>query len=295
MFSDINKIIDNNLSQNSLDKFSVIIGYNPSKGARSPLLWNKVYKAEKKNIAMLPLDVRSERLGELISCLQENHKCLGGAIAVPHKEAMFDLLKNKCALEIKEIGAINCFFRDPKDQSKRFSGTNTDGEGSLDPIFKLIKERKNLKICLLGYGGAGKAVAAFLIKNMKDSQKLKIFNRTEIKKSLPNSKVLFLSIKVLSDYIDSFDLIINATTVGTKESLSESPIPIELFSKIKSSTLIYDINYDPPETKLMKIAKEKGFKAINGLRMNLIQAVLAYKYTNDTSLSNNEIYRIMNS
>ena len=295
MFSDINKIIDNHLSQNYLDKFSVIIGSNPSKGARSPLLWNKVYKAEKKNIAMLPLDVRSERLGELISCLQENHKCLGGAIAVPHKEAMFDLLQNKCAPEIKEIGAINCFFRDPKDQSKRFSGTNTDGEGSLDPIFKLIKERKNLKICLLGYGGAGKAVAAFLIKNMKDSQKLKIFNRTEIKKSLPNSKVLFLSIKVLSDYIDSFDLIINATTVGTKESLSESPIPIELFSKIKSSTLIYDINYDPPETKLMKIAKEKGFKAINGLRMNLIQAVLAYKYTNDTSLSNNEIYRIMNS
>ena len=59
MFSDINKIIDNHLSQNSLDKFSVIIGSNPSKGARSPLLWNKVYKAEKKNIAMLPLHVKN--------------------------------------------------------------------------------------------------------------------------------------------------------------------------------------------------------------------------------------------
>ena len=295
MFSDINKIIDNQLSQNSLDKFSVIIGHNPSKGARSPLLWNKVYKAEKKNIAMLPLDVKSERLEELISCLQENHKCLGGAIAVPHKEAMYDLLQSKCAPEIKEIGAINCFFRDIKDQTKSFSGTNTDGEGSLDPILKLLKEQKNLTICLLGYGGAGKAIAAYLIKNMKGSQKLKIFNRTEIKKSLSDPKVLFLSTKSLSDYIDSFDLIINATTVGTKESLSESPIAIELFSKIKSSTLIYDINYDPPETRLMKIAEKQGLKAINGLRMNLIQAVLAYKYTNNTSLTNNKIYRIMNS
>ena len=294
MFSDINKIIDNQLSQNSLDKFSVIIGHNPSKGARSPLLWNKVYKAEKKNIAMLPLDVRSERLGELISCLQENHKCLGGAIAVPHKEAMFDLLQNKCAPEIKEIGAINCFLEN-KDQSKCFSGTNTDGRRITDPIFKLLKEQKNLTICLLGYGGAGKAIAAYLIKNMKGSQKLKIFNRTEIKKSLSDPKVLFLSTKSLSDYIDSFDLIINATTVGTKESLSESPIAIELFSKIKSSTLIYDINYDPPETRLMKIAEKQGLKAINGLRMNLIQAVLAYKYTNNTSLTNNKIYRIMNS
>ena len=101
---------------------------------------------------------------------------------------------------------------------------------------------------------------------MKDSQKLKIFNRTEIKKSLSDPKVLFLSTKVLSDYIDSFDLIINATTVGTKESLSESPIPIELFSKIKSSTLIYDINYDPPETKLMKIAKRKRSQSYKWLK-----------------------------
>ena len=77
MFSEINRIIDNHLTQNSLDKFSVIIGYNPSKGARSPLLWNKVYKAEKKNMAMLPLDVSSERLSELIYCLKENNKCLG--------------------------------------------------------------------------------------------------------------------------------------------------------------------------------------------------------------------------
>ena len=191
MFSDINKIIDNQLSQNSLDKFSVIIGNNPSKGARSPLLWNKVYKAEKKNIAMLPLDVRSERLGELISCLKENDKCLGGAIAVPHKEAMFDILQNKCAPEIKEIGAINCFFRDTKNQSKCFSGTNTDGEGSLDPIFKLMEEQKNLNICLLGYGGAGKAIAAFLVKNMRSSQELKIFNRTEITKSLPTLRYYF--------------------------------------------------------------------------------------------------------
>lgn len=295
MFSEINKIIDNHLSQNSLDKFSVIIGFNPSKGARSPLLWNKVYKAEKKNIAMLPLDVSNERLGELFSCLKENNKCLGGAIAVPHKEAMFNLLHNKCAPEIKNIGAINCFFRDKKNKNSGFSGTNTDGEGSLDPILGLIKEHKGLNICLLGYGGAGKAVAAFLIKNMRGSQNLKIFNRTEIKKSLKKSDVLFLSAEVLGDYIDSFDLIINATTVGTKETINESPIPYDLFSKMKTNTLIYDINYDPPKTTLIKIAEKKGLKTINGLRMNLIQAVLAYKYTNDTSLSNNQIYKIMNS
>ena len=48
MFSDINKIIDNHLSQNYLDKFSVIIGCNPSKGARSPLCGIKYIKQKKK-------------------------------------------------------------------------------------------------------------------------------------------------------------------------------------------------------------------------------------------------------
>ena len=49
MFKEINKLIDNHLIDSSLDNFSVIIGSNPSKGARSPILWNKVYKEEKVN------------------------------------------------------------------------------------------------------------------------------------------------------------------------------------------------------------------------------------------------------
>ena len=44
MFKEINKLIDNHLIDSSLDNFSVIIGSSPSKGARSPILWNKVYK-----------------------------------------------------------------------------------------------------------------------------------------------------------------------------------------------------------------------------------------------------------
>ena len=94
--------------------------------------------------------------------------------------------------------------------------------GSLDPIFKLMEEQKNLNICLLGYGGAGKAIAAFG-KKYEDSQNSKYLTELKLQKSLPYSKVLFLSTQVLRDYIDSFDLIINATTVGTKESLERKP------------------------------------------------------------------------
>ena len=295
MFKEINKLIDNHLIDSSLDNFSVIIGSNPSKGARSPILWNKVYKEEKKNVAMLPLDVNSDGLLELILLLQEHRNCLGGAIAVPHKEAMFKILQDECAPEIKEIGAINCFFRNTKTSLKHFSGTNTDGEASLDPIQKLINEENKFNIALIGFGGTGKAIAAFLIKHLKRSHDLKIFNRTKIKRPKTKFNVSFLDLKVIRNYIDSFDLIINATTLGTKYSPTESPIPPGLFGKIKKDAIIYDINYDPPKTKFIKLAEEKNLRAINGLRMNLIQAVLAYRYTNETSLTQNKIYEIMNS
>ena len=107
MFSDINNIIENNIYDNDLDQFCVILGLNPSKGARSPTLWNRVFSAEKKKIKMLPLDVNPESLEELFFCLQEHKNCLGGAIAVPYKEVMFQLLKNQLSTEIVNIGAVN--------------------------------------------------------------------------------------------------------------------------------------------------------------------------------------------
>ena len=58
--------------------------------------------------------------------------------------------------------------------------------------------------------------------------------------------------------------------------------------------IVYDIIYDPIKTTLLKNSEEIGLKTINGLRMNLIQAVLAYRYTNPTSLSIEEIYKTMN-
>ena len=57
--------------------------------------------------------------------------------------------------------------------------------------------------------------------------------------------------------------------------------------------VVYDIIYDPLKTTLLKNSEGMGLKTINGLRMNLIQAVLAYSYTNHTVLAKEEIYKIM--
>ena len=94
--------------------------------------------------------------------------------------------------------------------------------------------------------------------------------------------------------MSSFDLVINATSAGSSSSPHLSPFRLDILKNAKSKTIIYDIIYDPLKTKLLSESEKIGLKIINGLRMNLIQAVLAYKYTNITSFSKEEIYTIMN-
>ena len=90
-----------------------------------------------------------------------------------------------------------------------------------------------------------------------------------------------------------FDFLINATSIGDVESIDKTPVPIKFLATAKKSMVVYDIIYNPPKTTLLKNSEGIGLKTINGLRMNLIQAVLAYSYTNPTSLAKAEIYKIM--
>ena len=290
----VNSLITNKICLQDLREFSFIIGANPSKGARSPLLWNKVYKAQGRHTRMLPLDVEEANLEKLIMVLQKELTCLGGAVAVPYKEKLFAILSNNCNETIRKIGAINCIFRsNPNDQF--FSCTNTDGEGALEPIAKFLDGKKPLKIGLIGYGGAGKAIAGFL-QQYKDKHEILLFNRT-----LPNKKfsdeleINFIDLKELPSKIGEIDILINATSVGSQNNLNEKLIRREYLHKLKNSSLVYDIIYDPPETMLLRDSKEIGLDIINGMEMNLLQAVLAYKHTNNTTLSLEELKVIMRS
>ena len=290
----VNSLITNKISLKDLTEFSFIIGANPSKGARSPVLWNKVYKAQGRRTRMLPLDVEETNLEKLIMILQKELTCLGGAVAVPYKEKLFAILSNNCNETIRKIGAINCIFRsNPNDQF--FSCTNTDGEGALEPIAKFLDGKKPLKIGLIGYGGAGKAIAGFL-QQYKDKHEILLFNRT-----LPNKKfsdeleINFIDLKELPSKIGEIDILINATSVGSQNNLNEKLIRREYLHRLKNSSLVYDIIYDPPETMLLRDSKEIGLDIINGMEMNLLQAVLAYKHTNNTTLSLEELKVIMRS
>ncbi len=296
MFRQLNKIIENEIKESNLDFYSVIVGTKPSVGARSPKLWNKVYKYEEKKVRMVPLDVEEGKIEQLFNYLKRDKNCLGGAVAVPFKETVFNLIKDNVEEEIKAIGAVNCFYRPPSGSLiDEFTGTNTDGEAALEPIKKQLTESQNLNIGLLGYGGAGKAILAFLLRDFKKKHKVHIFNRSPI--NIKVSKKCYLysySLNDLETFLPQFDLLINATSAGHIESTHVTPVPRRILTKAKKTMIVYDIIYDPLKTVLLSDSERIGLRTINGLRMNLIQAVLAYSYTNPTNLEKEEIYNIMN-
>ena len=291
MNKDILKYITNtSIGISSKEKFVAIIGGSPSKGARSPKLWNAAFKKLNRNIKMYPLDVNPENLKKLINFLGKNKNFLGGAVTVPYKEKVYKLLQKNSTREAKKIEAVNCLYRNNKNILKI---TNTDGEASIEAFKKKFKKTKVRKILVIGCGGAGKAVSTYFA-SLEDTKKLTILSRKNIDQIFAKKiKAQWLHRKKINEMDNNFDLIINCTTLGFNKDLNKMPLSKKYILELKKKTIIYDIIYKPLKTKLIKSVKSKGIKFLNGLDMNLYQAALAFNYVNKSNLNLNKIKKIM--
>ena len=114
----------------STAKFAAILGLTPSKGARSPQLWNAAFTAASIDAAMVPMDVTPENLAGLVAALKADKRYIGGAVAVPHKQEIAKLL-DRLEPEAERIGAVNAIYRDGDELvGERAAGRQPDpGEG----------------------------------------------------------------------------------------------------------------------------------------------------------------------
>jgi len=273
---EINELINNELIFNEKENFTAIIGSNPSKGARSPLLWNYTFNKNNSKTKMHCFDVSEKNLSKLILCLKENVNFLGGAIAVPYKEKVFDELNSFISKDSLNIGAVNCLYR---DKDKNLIGTNTDGEAALLSFKEKFGEIRNEKILILGLGGAGKAVSSYFNNLKEHSNQLFISGRSQSAEIFCNKlNCNFIKWDLFQNNIDSFDVIINCTSLGSGKMINISPIDERLVKKIKKTAKLFDIIYDPSPSKLLKISSLCNLQILDGKRMNLLQASLAYDY-----------------
>jgi len=250
-----------------------ILGF-PAKHSLSPAMHNAAFRALKINAEYKLFEVEPEELDYFLDKLDKND-IQGLNITVPYKEKILDFVTlDSESFYLKQIKAVNTIVK--KDNI--WKGFNTDIPG----FSKHLKEHfdpTNKKVAILGAGGAGRAVAYVLADSgakeiaIFDIDKSKSKNVTDMIKGLfPNSGISSVDNIAQLD-LKGKDLLVNATPIGLKESDS----CLVSAGMLHKSLFVYDLIYNPPETKLLKIAKEQGATVSNGLGMLLYQGMLSFQ------------------
>jgi len=276
MPSHLNDYISNNVSLDTDFNYTAIIGINPSMGARSPVLWNKVFDKFGIDCQMIPLDVKPEHLFDVFRILQDSKAFLGGCIAYPFKAELASHLHETLTEGLKDLNVINCFYR---NKSLMFSGTNTDGLG-----FAIsLRESTSIEFSnalILGNGATAKTVLWQLQETFNFSPASITVAARSFEKLFANP--YFLSCKriqwdAISGLVNQFDLIINCTNLGGFDQARQSPFSTETLSNVPKGALVYDVNYTPQESTLFSQCKALDIHFVNGSQMNIMQAVYAFQ------------------
>jgi 3-dehydroquinate dehydratase/shikimate dehydrogenase len=234
---------------------------DPISHSLSPVIMNAALRRETVNGVYLALHAKS--LKDLLACVRDI-PIHGLSVTMPYKEAILRHLDNTDPYTAK-VGACNTVVR---AQDGKLYGFNTDVAGVVRPLQQRL-ELENAKILVLGAGGAARA-AVFGLKER--GAEVYILNRTlgpaqKLARSARARTLKRADLKKLS-----FDVIINATPVGMGNT-RESPLKED---EIKAR-YVFEMIYDPPETRLMKLARAAGAEVIPGIEMFVQQAARQFE------------------
>ncbi len=217
------------------------------------------------------------RLKTTLRRLREQGYC-GANVTVPHKQAVLPYLDEVDAV-VRVIGAANVIVI----QEGRLLGYNTDGEGFLAALRGAGFEPAGRRALVLGAGGAARAVAHTLARA---GCSVAIWNRTvhraaqlanELVGAGVGASVTWVpeDVKLYELPLADLDLLVNATIVGMWPQPDASPWPETL--PVPPDWTVFDLVYNPPETQLLRQARESGAQPIGGLEMLVRQGALAFE------------------
>jgi shikimate dehydrogenase len=253
-----------------------IIGY-PLGHSISPAMHNAAFKKLGLDFEYVPFEVDPKDLAEAIKGLRALH-IAGFNVTIPHKQTIVALLDEVTKLA-RIIGAVNTV----QNQEGKLIGYNTDGAGfveSLKEDAKIDPHGKN--VVVLGAGGASRAVSIMLSEaeaksiTVTDIQEEKAKDLSKYIDSYFETSCNFVEVnsKDLQKAIEKAEILVNTTPIGMYPKIDESPLSENM--ALHSKLLVYDLVYNPSETKLLKTAKSSGCQTCSGLGMLVRQGALAF-------------------
>lgn len=264
-------------------KICGLIG-NPVEHTLSPMIHNTLARRMGHNLVYVPFPVEPGRVAQAVSGA-DALGVLGLNVTVPYKSEVIASLKEISALA-ERIGAVNTLVR----TESGYKGYNTDMEGLYRAMAGEGIRIAGEQIILLGAGGAARAVAHLCA--VKGAQKVYMLNRTLDRAQIVAEEVNRAAGKEIvrpmhiGDYVripGGRYLAIQGTSVGLAPHDEDVVISDAAFyEKVHTG---FDLIYSPWETKFMRLVKEYGGNAFNGLKMLLYQGIIAYELWNGVQVS----------
>lgn len=218
-------------------------------------------------------------------------------ITIPHKQTIISLL-DELTPSARVIGAVNTLFI----RGGKLTGHNTDAPGFLADLAKFLKNAVLEKNALvLGAGGAARAVVYALLK---DGWKVTVaarraglghaYNLTESFTGMTGTKpleIVLLEAGDLGQLGSRIQLIVNTTPIGMFPETDLSPWPASL--PIPNGAAVYDVVYNPRQTRLVKDAQAASLQATSGLGMLVEQAALSFACWTGRDVPREVLYKTM--
>ncbi len=250
---------------------------NPIRSSLSPIMMNTAFRRETVNAVYLAL--QTNKLSDLLRLVHEI-PIQGVSITMPLKQEILPHLEQTDPLSAK-IGAVNTI----RMLDGKLYGFNTDVAGIVGPLEKRMSLR-GAKILVLGAGGAARA-AVFGLRDK--GAEVFILNRTPetAQKLARQSGSKTIKKDALAKM--SFDAIVNATPVGMAGNKT-APL---LEAKDLNTRLVFDLVYNPLETPLIHLARQKGIPIITGIEMFVQQGARQFEIFTGKPAPEEEMFRVV--
>lgn len=265
-----------NFKQELTGCFGFPVAENPTQAMIEP-----AYAAMGLDWRYLTMEVQADGLADAVKGMRAIG-AKGFNCTIPHKVAVIQHLDG-LGESAELMGAVNCVVaRDGK-----LIGENTDGKGFVSSLKELC-DPAGKSMVLIGAGGAARAISVEMAlagvnkiivvnRSVERGQELEALLKGRVNEVVGGS----LDIEFVpqdGDYTipDGIDILVNATSIGLFPDV-DAKVPINVDS-IRPEMVVADVIPNPPATHLVRDARAKGCKVIDGLGMLVAQGVIGIEY-----------------
>lgn len=273
-------------------KLTGLLG-SPVAHSKSPLMHNEAFRLLGLDYVYLCFDVAEDGLKEAFDGLKKLN-IAGFNCTMPDKTLACQLV-DELSPAAKMIGAVNTVV----NENGKFIGHNTDGRGYIRSLEYFGHTIVDKKVTLLGAGGAAssicvqmaldgaKEIDVFSLKDAFWGKAEKMVDEINANTSCKVNLIEMGKDELLADSISTSHILTNATSVGMAPNVDNCIIKSS--DMLREELIVSDIIYNPLETKLYKMAKDKGCPVFNGLYMLLFQGSEAFSLWTGKQMPEKEI------